>query len=447
MKKISLILIFVLLLCFGCGGTATAFAVTANDTIQYTNVMDDLAEDPMFDASKYPIDYTNGKLELLTVAESVNNELFVYVYSPAILRAASINISLVEKDVDYKVYGLTLINSHDGFFKYKVDGLTVSSDETRYYEISSISRRFISDFDEELDNGNTVSMTPFKVGKAFTFTGSGSTLSLSVKDVEVITVTDKYVGFIRYPDGGIFASATACDVHFVSFSTDKKMKNLLEADVYYTYQTYYSHKGGSTGDIVQFGEVTPDTVYLKSDIDVTYTGDGWFSSTYQWNSIEKSDAFLENEQIGQMYEAGIFDVEVQSNLSKESEDKIRSHDWVLRFALTDYNTGTYNTNTFVVTEKEFTIIADVSILRLAFVTDGDYYNLGVVDNMQSKPVDPDTGEPVPDNPDGPIINVTIPEVDSFFDKLKTIGLWVLGAVLIFLGWNVLRWVVDFLRGK
>ena len=42
-----------------------------------------------------------------------------------------------------------------------------------------------------------------------------------LEDIDLITVTDRYVGFFRYPDGGHFFYDSSVDVHFIAFSTDK----------------------------------------------------------------------------------------------------------------------------------------------------------------------------------------------------------------------------------
>ena len=46
-------------------------------------------------------------------------------------------------------------------------------------------------------------------------------------DIETITITDKFVGFVRYKDG-FKLYVGACDSHFVAFNTDKPIDKLLE---------------------------------------------------------------------------------------------------------------------------------------------------------------------------------------------------------------------------
>ena len=42
-------------------------------------------------------------------------------------------------------------------------------------------------------------------------------------DIETITITDKFVGFVRYKDG-FKLYVGACDSHFVAFNTDKPIR-------------------------------------------------------------------------------------------------------------------------------------------------------------------------------------------------------------------------------
>ena len=82
-----------------------------------------------------------------------------------------------------------------------------------------------------------------------------------------------------------------------------------------------------------------------------------------------------------MYSGTILDVSTASVLTESSMQALKNKQWVLRFAETeernwvDINSGAY--------EYYSTLIGDVSILRLKFITDDDTYNLGVVDNKQT----------------------------------------------------------------
>ena len=66
--------------------------------------------------------------------------------------------------------------------------------------------------------------------------------------------------------------------------------------------------------------------------------------------------------------------------------ELKGKKWVLRFAETSYSLSGYSTtgSTF----ESYTLVGDVTILRLKFETDGITYNLGVIDNKQSGSKDP-----------------------------------------------------------
>ena len=358
-KRLSLILVFLMLLVFGCGFSSTAFATTQDHT--YSNVLEDLQQDSTFDISQYPSNTSDNSLTILTLAESVNNELFVYVYSPAGHDATSINISVEKDNLRFFNYPLELLDKSGVFAKYKVLNLSVGSDEERYYEISSIYRSFIDGLDTPPSGGGTITEVSCAVGTAYTFTGFGDDVNVTSNYVEVITITDKYVGLLRYNDPGYWFKDGETDVHFVAFSTNKRIDKLLEADVYYVSQSVM-YKTNATMD-KEFGPKVEHYVHLDSDVDLQYTGNGWTSKTQSWQSIQSSEDFLTTEAQSRMYESGLFDITAQTNIKQSSIENIQSKDWVLRFAATEYtakDNGSYN-NPY--TTYNLTLVAKVTTIK------------------------------------------------------------------------------------
>ncbi|MDE7087712.1 MAG: hypothetical protein K2O67_05935, partial [Clostridia bacterium] len=174
-------------------GVGISYAATTN----YSDVMDDLQEDNNFNVADYPAVNDDYSMQVIQVAESVNGELFVYVYQPAgrskQLIASYINMSLSETVDGIKQYRITLLSSTGIFQKYLVNDFMVSFETTRYYNISNILRPFDYDIDEEPADGQTISEKSNVVGQLWTAQTVGDSVTYSMIKNEVIEITTKYV--------------------------------------------------------------------------------------------------------------------------------------------------------------------------------------------------------------------------------------------------------------
>ena len=368
MTKLNVLFVTVLLLVISVigGNSATVYANTV-----YSNVLDDLKKDNSFKISNYPEKTDDYSLRIIQLAESSDNELFVYVYQPCgntkEICASSINISnTINDEISFYNYKLQLLNSSGVFYKYKVIDFTVFNAPTRYYAISSIYRPFNGDIDENAEHGNEITEVNYNVSKQYCFSEINGKPYCSVVDIETITITDKFVGYVRYKDG-FKLYVGACDSHFVAFNTDKPIDKLLEADVYYTTKEYFKEKDDKYA-------------YLKYTDKVEHNGGGLFAGTYTWDRIETTEQFIaENDLTQNVYSGAILDVSVANKITDEGKAALRGKKWVLRFAETSYwLNGGYGSTT-----EKYTLVGDVTILRLKFETDGITYNLGVIDNKQS----------------------------------------------------------------
>ncbi len=391
---VALALVFTCLLSCLPFGAVQVFAEGINVDGGYTNVLDDLKKDENFNETLYPVIENNYKLEVITISESVDKELFVYVYQPnpehGKYVASSINISATDDNsLDIMNYPLTLVNYDGVFQKYLVMGVTLPTSGTRYYEVISIYRVFDENIDEGLsdDNDNTINEVVFKVGKLFTLTDTENGVSVNVNDTETIKVTEKYVGFMRYPSNSFEFGLgyESFDVHYVAFSTDREIDDLLETDVYYETQSVHRHNW--SGD--EFGAIEKGKKSeLKKEDNVLVSGTGWFSNTYKWSTIETGKTFVDSEHATFSNSYGLFNSTVTTKMTSEDlANYIGKCDWVLRFAVTEYKyweNGKGDEST-----HDYTIVSNVSILRLKFETDGKIYNLGVVDNKQTGSLTPD----------------------------------------------------------
>ena len=387
-RLVSIFLAFVLGVCAVITTAAQIPLVARAESITYSEVLDDLKKDTSFKPENYPTKADDYSLQIIQLAESVNKELFVYVYQPSgkakDFKASSINISTTINDsISYLNYKLELLNSSGVFYKYKVSGLTVKDESVRYYAISSIYRPFDESIDKQASGGNTVTEVNYAVNKQYCFGEINGKPYVNCVDIETIVVTDKFVGFVRYPDG-FKLYVGACDSHFVAFNTNKPMDKLLEADVYYTTQEYSSSWAAFVGENETFGNKADKYAYLKYTDKVEHTGGGWFAGTYKWDRIQTVDDFIKNEDREQIFSGAVIDVKISSKLTDAALNELKGKKWVLRFTETDYTLwsgqGTYGTFS--------TIVGDVTILRLKFETDGITYNLGVIDNKQSGSKDP-----------------------------------------------------------
>lgn len=387
-RLVSIFLAFVLGICAVITTAAQTPLVARAESITYSGVMEDLKKDTSFNPGNYPTKADDYSLQIIQLAESVNKELFVYVYQPSgktkDFKASSINISTTINDsISYLNYKLELLNSSGVFYKYKVVGLTVKDESVRYYAISSIYRPFDESIDKQASGDNTVTEVNYAVNKQYCFGEINGKPYVNCVDIETIVVTDKFVGFVRYKDG-FKLYVGACDSHFVAFNTNKPMDKLLEADVYYTTQEYSSSWAAFVGENETFGDKADKYAYLKYTDKVEHTGGGLFAGTYKWDRIQTVDDFIKNEDREQIFSGAVIDVKISSKLTDAALNELKGKKWVLRFTETDYTLwsgqGTYGTFS--------TIVGDVTILRLKFETDGITYNLGVIDNKQSGSKDP-----------------------------------------------------------
>lgn len=393
MRAVIYFFVAVLLFAAVWGGLMTAPTAYAAST-SYSDVLDDLHKDENFSTSAYPAVADDYSLQVIQVAESTDNELFVYVYQPSgqakDLRASSINIALVPREdiSDVKNYKLRLLSSDGVFYKYLVEGLTVSTAGTRYYTTTTIYRPFDETIDEGADHGNEITEVDYKVAKEYCFSTINGESFCRVLDIETIEITDKFVGFVRYSNGfELNEWRTSCDSHFVAFNTDRDIDRLLEADVYYTSQSYeWNRRTDWMNPKETFGEKEDNYAYLTYEQKVEHTGDGWWAPTYKWNRIETVENFIANEDIEQtVYTGALINVSVANKITDEGKAALAGKKWVLRFTETEYGIENGSLGTMY---QSSTIVGDVIILRLKFETDGVTYNLGVIDNKQSG--DPDT---------------------------------------------------------
>ena len=375
--------------------------ISKAESVQYTSVSEDLGKDSSFNAANYPSKSNDYSMQIIQLAESVNKELFVYTYQPSgdKIKASSINISTtINDEISYHNYKLELLNFDGTLFKYKVTGFEVKTDPVRYYVISNIYRPFDEGIGDKKSGNNTINEVNYAVNKQYCFGEINGKPYVNCIDIETIVITDKFVGFVRYPDGWkFFTGVGACDSHFVAFNTDKKIDRLFEADVYYTTQnTSYDFFTEDSPFNIKFGDNKIDNyAYLKYTDKVEHTGDGFFAGTYKWDRIQSVDNFIKTEDRTTVYYGAVLNSKVSSKLTDEALNELKSKKWVLRFVETSYNkVAKSGMGAATYYHAETTMVGNVTILRLKFETDGITYNLGVIDNKQTGSTEPSNSEDI-----------------------------------------------------
>lgn len=350
-------------------------------TEKYTSVLEDLQKDESFDVNDYPSDPDDYSLDVIQVAESSEGELFVYVYQPSDetkeLVATSINISKgVGENLAFKNYRLSLLNSEGVFDKYLVKGFTVLDETERIYQISSILRFYDSSIDTapSTNTEQTISEMAFKVARRWTATTVDGSVTYSSTDTEVVEITSKVVGFVRYVDSllGFLTVDKYCDSHFVAFSTDKIIETLYEVDLYFVEQSYTSTITPGSEPRYTYGDSVPKYMTVYHSDSASNAGNGFMGVKYVWNRIERVADFLLSEDAAAL----TFTNGAAVDLSKQT--------WLLRFYETPYTRLVTST----VVQTNSIRVTDVMILRLKFETAGVTYNLGVIDNKTTGPQDP-----------------------------------------------------------
>ncbi len=391
------IAVLIVTLCVFLTGAQSFSAVAAESENEKTasGVLEDLSKDASFNAANYPSNAKDYSLSVMQLAESTDKELFVYVYQPSgdKVKASSVNISAtINDEISYHNYKLELLNFEDTLFKYKVTCFEVKADPVRYYVISNIYRPFDESIGDKKSGNNTINEVNYAVNRQYCFGEINGKPYVNCIDIETIVVTDKFVGFVRYPDGfKLFTGAGACDSHFVAFNTDKKIDKLFEADVYYTTQKVsYDFFTEDSPFSIKFGDSKTDNyAYLKYTDKVEHTGGGFFAGTYKWDRIQSVDDFIKTEDRTTVYYGAVLNSKVSSKLSDEALNDLKGKKWVLRFTETSYNKSPRSgMGAATYYHAETTMVGNVTILRLKFETDGITYNLGVIDNKQTGSAEP-----------------------------------------------------------
>ena len=427
MKRVRSLLLLILLL--GTFFLNSSIKLTFGADI-YSDVFDDLRECENFEMTDYPsLTYDECKtanqplLEVIQIAESGADELYLYVYEPTAssldIRAKSISMSLEfsknGEDLKPLLYDLKLLSSYKTLNKYLVRDFEVNDETYRYYNIVAIYRDYIKEIDdisegvEETGNEKGIS-----VGQQWCAYYLNDEIVYEMNTFNTLDVTIKFVGNVEFFGGikfknlaGAFDSGLAW---FVCFDVeDYIVKKIFDADVNYKireesyrsnseYSTYYPYGSGYDDDkAIKYGDENYDTGgfseykerTLTKDDKVTYDVGGILSKEFVWNRISSSNDFVENMK------------EQYIPISDEVKTNINNSQWVFSFLETEstFISGLGITTTFTYD------VSSVTIVRLHFMDiNKKTYDLGVVADKVN-----------PDNKSD--INAGGLEPDEFFEKI------------------------------
>ncbi len=385
-----LVVVFVLLLLFSAvmSGRVSLPAFAAER--EYTGALEDLQKASDFDASAYPDKADDYSIQVIQVAESTDGELFIYTYQPCqnttYLMATEINMSLTAKiggevaeDEEMspadrsQLYGLTFLTGNGVFCKYKVNDFIVNTNTVRYYNIVSIYRAWLKGIDAETGNDNTKNAVAFPVGKLYTAITKDGEVIYICENRKLVKILNPWAGFLRYTDG-FFLKTTACDSHFLAFSTDWNIDDLYEADVTYQERSVHYYHKWMVGGQTDYGEWENKYAFLTDEQEFEKDRTGWlFGSEAKYNRIQSVEKFIASE-----------------DLTDTTKESLKGKQWVLRFAETDCTfiyDGSDQGNNY------WSEVSNVTILRLKFKSAGVVYNLGAVSDKITEDRIPDNVQP------------------------------------------------------
>lgn len=359
-SALLVLLISLITIIFG-GGVSVAYAAA----VDYSGVMQDLQKDENFKPEDYPDNPQDYSLQVIQIAESTDKKLFLYVYNPCgvtrPLIATCVNMSLTQSVDNTRLYNLTYVSSNGVFGKYLVNGVTVSEETERYYNITSIYRKWIKGIDEESGDDNIKNEVAFAVGKCYKafFENGIVKYEFLVDKVVVIKPEQKYLGLLRYPNG-LYWYSSKTDAHYLAFDCDYSISDIYSADISFVINDVIN---GNLQDKKENKEIT----ILQSDNSSSVVV-GLFFEKYERSRIVKASDFI-----------------LQEDLNQEVKQNIADKQWVFRFYETEY--ATLGGVAGGVTSSK--AVSSVSVLRLRFKSNGEIYNLGVVDGKGTGSGNPD----------------------------------------------------------
>ncbi len=371
----KIIILLLTAIIFAMGSFAFTAPVKAEEN-RYSSVAEDFAGIDI-DYSKYPMISDDFSLSVIQIAESNNNELFVYVYQPSGFKFGDLKIQISFSTGDtayFSEYDMKFIDIDKTILKYVVSDLVVDRNKLNIYNISSVSRKALANMGE-----TDITYKAYSVAQEWrAYTDNGRRVYVC-RGTEVVIVTGYYASSIRYVNKSVFY-ADAADSFYVAFSTDHDIDKLLAATVAFDYFPYtceldrnYNVKENT---YIEFRNATVSGVS-----DLTYDGvtnidlNGIVDRKYSWKWIQSSNDFISGE-----------------NLSDDSKKAVKEQQWVLRYFGSDLkiapNGGLVGTLGYSVNGYTSD---NVTILRLNFETNGEVYNLGVVMDHLSGDI-PGTGD-------------------------------------------------------
>ncbi len=388
---------------------------SSSATIEYSNVLDDLKKDKNFDSSIYPA-YTYEEIlslsktdptkvpplmDVISMAESEQKELFLYVYNPTRddLGMSATQVSMYyghaknPKEFTPKLYDLRLLSSSGVFDKYLVKGYEVTADAERYYNVVELSRPFNLEIDESIENGTTNDKA-IAIGKQWYFYYYNDVLFCEMGEFSVLEIEPTLTDYIEIGEGLTFGNLFLGiegkgNLHYIAFNAENYIiEKIYDADLAYKCRgvfKYYAFGGVAVSSekyfdpsvedsdefTLEFSDTIEDDkwfdrrITLSKDDELIYEADGLFGSSYTWKRILDSASFLK-------------DIESQDIiLSEDTKKTLMESQWVFSFVETPSEEIFFED---VVREFESYIeISNVDILRLYFMdVTGKFYNLGVV---------------------------------------------------------------------
>ncbi len=414
---IAYVVLAMIIVSFAAVFGMTFYVAPARAAETYSNVLDDLQKDANFNSNNYPANATDYSLQMIQVAESSDKKLLAYVYQPSAgnkgVVATSIRMAVNGSDV--MDYDLKFLSASGTLYKYELVGYAVNlTVPVRAYNIVQLARTANKDLgDTVLDgNNNTISTVPYACGR--TYSTSESTedgkLCYNTTEFELVKVTSKYVGQLRYEEGlswrDLINTSQDIDSHFIAFSTNRKIDTVKKATIIYDKQEIRSARFPGETEYSHNPQVPEKdlTIELTSEQTVKYEG-GLFSYKYEAKRIETIEEFIADATYQTLCTKG--------EITEEAKSNFEGQDFVIRFLETyrEFSTDAGITN------MTWYKVSDVSVMWLEFETDGIVYSLGVVDNLQ-------TGDGIADN-----YEKTEIQWDKIADMFEKIGI-ILGILAI-----------------